>query len=388
MALGFVLLAFPISLFYNDSVFVPLGGLLSISLFFNAINMIPNGIMNREKKFIAIAIRTIVTYALSSIISVVLAFHGFRYYAIVIQTMLSSFIIFIWNYLETKPKFKVSGCLISTKKVLNYSGYQFAFNMVNYLSRNLDNLLTGKFMGNSALGYYNKAYSLMLYPVNNLTGVISPVLHPVLSDYQSHKEIIYKKYTEIVKILSLIGVFIAPFCYFASNEIISILYGTQWEQSVKCFQILSFAILPQLVGSSAGAIYQSLGKTKLLFFNGVINTAITIIAILCGVLIGKNIIFLSICVSIAYITHFFTVYFMLIHLGFGYKFINFLRKLFPEIIILVVMMLIVHFVKITSVNVLFSFALKLIILGIVYAIMLLLTKEYIIFYKLIKRRSK
>lgn len=377
--------SFLIAAFYNDSVYIPLGWFLSVSLLFNALNMVPNGIMNREKKFVAIAIRTITTYAFSAVIGIVFAFLGFRYYAIVIQTMISSMVIFLWNYIETKPRFRVKGCWRCVKKVINYSSYQFAFNIVNYVSRNLDNLLTGKFMGNAALGYYNKAYSLMLYPVNNLTGVISPVLHPVLSDYQNEKEIIYKKYLTIVKLLALIGVFIAPACYFASDEIIMILYGNQWGESVRCFEILSFAILPQLIGSSAGSIYQSLGKTKLLFYNGVLNTIITIIAILCGVIIGKNIIFLSMCVSCAYIFHFFTVYYMLVHLGFGYKFHKFLKELIPEFIILFGMIIVICFVQISFQNVFVSAIIKMALLSVCYIVMLLLTGEYKILIGMLKR---
>ena len=75
-------------------------------------------------------------------------------------------------------------------------------------------------MGEVALGYYDKAYRLMLYPVQNLTHVITPVLHPILSDYQDDYDKIYSQYVKVVKILSLLGVFILVFCFFSAKEII------------------------------------------------------------------------------------------------------------------------------------------------------------------------
>ena len=180
----FAICSFPIALFYSDPVYIPLGILLSVSLLFNALNMIPNGILNREKKFVSIAVRTVAVYVGAAVITIVLALMGLRYYALVVQAILTALFTFIWNFATTRPHFHVRFDINSIKKVINYSGYQFAFNMVNYFSRNLDSLLTGKFMGSAELGYYNKPYNLMLYPVNNLTGVISPVLHPILSDYQ------------------------------------------------------------------------------------------------------------------------------------------------------------------------------------------------------------
>ena len=107
-------------------------------------------------------------------------------------------------------------------------------------------------MGSAELGYYNKAYTLMLYPVNNLTGVISPVLHPILSDYQKQLDVIYKKYMKIVRLLACIGLYVAPVCFLAAEELIAILYGPNWGKSVVCFQLLAIAIIPQMINSHIG----------------------------------------------------------------------------------------------------------------------------------------
>lgn len=385
LMLIFAICSIPISLFYEDSIYIPLGILLSVSLLFNALNMIPNGILNRDKKFISIAFRTVIVYVGAAIITIILAFCGLRYYALVIQSILTSFFTFLWNYATTKPKFSIKFEMCSIKKVLNYSGYQFAFNIVNYFSRNLDNLLTGKYMGNTELGYYNKAYTLMLYPVNNLTGVISPVLHPILSDYQKQIDIIYKKYMKIVRLLAIVGLYVAPVCFLAAEEIISILYGPNWRQSVICFQLLSIAIVPQMINSSAGSIFQAIGNTKLLFINSCINTGITVSAILFGIFVGKSIEFLSFCVAIAYLCHFITAFFMLIKIGFRYKLFVFLREMLPEIFILIVMLFAVKLYPFNIAGTFISVFVKCLYLGAIYLITLLVSKEYKLLVSLIRQ---
>lgn len=384
----FCICTVPISLFYNDSVYIPLGMILSVSLLFNAMNMVPNGILNRDKKFVSIAIRTVVVYVGASIIAVILAFLGFSYYALAVQAVLTSLFQFLWNIFTTRPKFKFKFSMLSIKKVLNYSGFQFAFNIVNYFSRNLDNLLTGKFLGHEELGYYNKSYSLMLYPVNNLTGVISPVLHPILSDYQNKLDIIYQKYMKIVKMLMCIGIFIAPFCYLAAPEIIAILYGDNWDESIVCFQYLAIAIIPQMINSSAGAIFQAIGNTKLLFINSCINTGITITAILIGVLVGKNIQILSICVAISYIFHFITAFFMLVKLGFRYSFWDFIKQLLKEFLIMIVMCAGVLLYPFSNNQIWMSVLSKTLYLSVLFVIMLFITKEYKVFTSIFKRKKK
>lgn len=381
----FMFCSFPIALFYGDSVYIWLGQMLSISLLFNALNMVPNGILNRDKKFISIAIRTVVVYVGAAIITIVLAFMGLRYYALVIQAILTALFTFLWNYATTKPKFHFHFKMESIQKVLNYSGYQFAFNLVNYFSRNLDNLLTGKFMGNAELGYYNKAYTLMLYPVNNLTGVISPVLHPVLSDYQNCLDIIYKKYMKIVRLLLCIGLYVAPVCFLAAEELIIILYGSNWEKSVVCFQLLSIAIIPQMINSSAGSIFQAIGNTKLLFANSCINTSVTVVAIIGGVFYGKNIQTLSMCVAIAYLCHFATAFIMLIKIGFKYRMIDFAKELIPELFILIVMLVAVKVYPLHITGTIFSLIVKCVYLGAIFVVALLVSKEYKLFVSLFKR---
>lgn len=385
LMLAFAILSFPISLFYNNQVYVPLGQMLSVALLFDALNMVPNGILNRDKKFVSIAVRTVVVYVGAAVITIILALMGLRYYALSIQAILTAFFTFIWNYTTTKPKFKLHISRPSIMKVLNYSGYQFAFNVVNYFSRNLDNLLTGKFMGSAELGFYNRAYTLMLYPVNNLTGVVSPVLHPLLADYQKQKNIIYSKYMKVVRLLVCIGLYFAPVCFLGSSEIIDILYGNNWNETVICFQILAIAIIPQMINASAGSIFQAIGNTKLLFVNSCINTGITVIAILCGVFLGKSIAILSACVAGAYLCHFMTAFYMLIKLGFKYHLRSFVKGLIPEIIMGVIMISAIFLYPFQIEGVFLSIIVKCVYLGIIYLIALIFTKEYVIFKSLMKR---
>ena len=45
--------------FYGNSVYIPIGCLLSVSLFFSTMNMVPNALLMKEKKFVRIGLRMI-----------------------------------------------------------------------------------------------------------------------------------------------------------------------------------------------------------------------------------------------------------------------------------------------------------------------------------------
>ena len=349
---------------------------MSFSLLFNTWNMVPNGILNREKKFVAIAVRTLVVYVISVVITIVLAFLGARYYALVFQAILSAFFTYLWNYLTTKPKFKFKYNNSAVRKIASYSGFQFLFNLLNYFSRNLDNLLAGRFIGSTQLGYYNKSYTLMQYPVSNLAGVITPVLHPILSDYQDNKDILYQKYMSILKLLMAVGVWAEAICIFAAPEIINIMYGSNWSNSIICFKLLAISIATQMMSSSAGAAFQALGNTRLMFIQGCINTAITVLSILVGIFSGKTIYTLALWVSISFIANFVISYFFLVVFAFERQFSKFLFELIPYIIIGVIVFLSVYMYPEKMIhNIYISCISKILYITFVYIVGIILTGQ-------------
>ncbi|QWU15123.1 polysaccharide transporter, PST family [Paenibacillus sophorae] len=383
----FMLFSIPLSAFYDNEVYVPIGVLLSISLFFNTLNIVPNALLLKKKQFKTLGVRLIVITIISAIPTIILAQLGFRYYAIVFYSILSSLFTFIWNYITVQLRFKLTFEMHSIIKIRNFSLYQFAFNFVNYFSRNLDNLLIGKFIGNAALGYYDKSYRLMLMPVQNLTHVITPILHPILSNHQEDKAYIFTRYMKVVKILSLLGVFITVYCFFSAEEIIFLMFGDQWGSAVPSFRILALSVWAQMVTSSSGAIFQSLGNTRLMFITGIYTSIISVIAELIGVSF-QNITIVAACVAIAFNLHFFIVYHILIKRGFEYRRREFFAKFIPDIVVFIITFMGLHFVSslINVDNLLLSALFKGVAGGTIYVIGLLLTKQYKVFLFLINRK--
>lgn len=386
LAIIFSILAFPISVIYNNKVYMPLCWILSISIVFNTLNMIPNALLLKNKKFKVVAIRTIITTLTTSLITVVLALFGFKYYALVFQSVLSSFITFIWNFKSVELKWSFHIQRESLEKVKDFSMFQFAFSFVNYFARNLDNLLIGTFMGSTALAYYDKGYKLMQYPINNLTNVITPVLHPVLSEYQNDFAYIYKQYMKIVRILSLMGVFVSICCYALSREIILVVYGNQWVNAIPCFRWLSLSVWVQMLMSSTGAIYQSTGKTRMLFRSGFVTAIVTVCCIVIG-LISKDVTSIAFMILIAFSINFIITYFLLIKKCFEYSLVDFFKSFKYDFIIAIILMitfyLLNHFIIVSSDFI--SLMVKGLIGGTVYLISLGISGQYKYFIKLFRR---
>ncbi|CUO42784.1 lipopolysaccharide biosynthesis protein [Clostridium disporicum] len=386
IAVGFALFSYPISIFYNNTVYISLGRILAIGIFFNILNIVPNALLLKNKQFKSLGIRTVIITVVGGIITIVIALGGAKYYALVINSILVAVLTFIFNIYYSNMKIYYSFSIDSIKVIKDFSSYQFGFNFINYFSRNTDNLLIGKVLGEVPLGYYDKAYKLMLYPVQNLTHVITPVLHPILSDYQSDRDYIYETYMKIVKILSLVGIFFTVFCFFASNEIILIMFGKQWSNSIIAFKILSLSIWPQMVTSSTGVIFQSLNATKQLFVTGLITTAVNVMLIVTGLCMGK-IEYVAMGVVISYILSFLISYFILIKKVFNKSLFKYILSFRNDIIVLLIVALGLAITNIKINNILISVIYKFVVSCIFYIIALFITKEYKSLIYIIKREK-
>lgn len=387
-AILFVLFSFPMAMFYKNYVYIYLGLLLAVSLFFNTLNMVPNALILKKKEFVLIGIRTVVSSIVTSVATIIMALCGMKYYALALQSIFTALFLFLWNYKNSQLRLKWKFDMRSIQKIREFSTFQFAFNVINYFSRNMDNILVSIIMGTVALGYYDKSYKLVLYPVNYLTYVINEVLHPILSDKQDYKKLIYDQYIKVVKLLSLLGVFITIYCFFASREIILIMFGNQWKEAIVCFKILSITIWFQMTAASIGAVFQSIGDTKTMFVSCTVFSVIILICIFIGTMSG-NLAFLSVCVTVGYIIRFFIEYAFLIKKGFKYSLCDFYKNLLPDVFIFIVTVVgMVVAERIVFYNIIISAVYKLITCLFVYGVCLLVTKQYRYLLKILPSKER
>jgi len=286
LALFFVF-SYAIAWFYKDTVYIRVSQLLGINLLFTAVNVIPHSELLKLQRFKTVGITQAISSTLSSVCAVIFAYLGFSYYSIVLQSLIYTLILGIVFISITKTKFLIKIRFESVNKVLGFSVGQISFNFINYFSRNLDNLLIGKFFGNTALGYYDKAYKTSTYPVSNLSSIIGSSIQPVLSKHQNDKELVYDKFKKSFLFLIVIGAYLSIALSIAAPETILVLYGSQWENSIIPFSFLALSLFAQMSLNITGAFYQVLNNTRLLAFTGGVTAVLIVGGIFAGLFIGS-----------------------------------------------------------------------------------------------------
>lgn len=323
LAIVFFFVADMIANFYNRPSLKVICQLLSINILFASINVVPNALLLREKLFKFIAARTLLIQVVSGAAGITAAFSGWKVHSLLVYSISASCLLFLVNYQRNPLSFQIIIDMPALKKIYKYSAYQFLFNFINYFSRNLDKLLIGKFLSPAILGYYDKAYRLMLLPVENLTHVLSPVIHPLFSDFQHDKQRIFESYLKIVRVLAFVGFPLGVFLHFSAKELVLIIFGSQWQDSIPVFEVLAWSVGIQIILSSSGAIFQAANNTKLLFVSGLLSALMMILGIVYGVFIEKSLIGTAYGLLVAFSINFIQAYFLLIKILHG-SFVKFI----------------------------------------------------------------
>lgn len=312
LSLFFCLLGPVIANFYHNNEYKKITILLSISLFFHTANIVPYALIMKNKWFKTIGINYLVVEIVTTIIAIIAAWNGYSYYALIIKSILFAVILFLVDSVIIRLNLIGRVNFRVVKDIFSYSFFQLLYNILDYFSRSLDTLLVGKYLGNKTLGFYDRAYRLVFLPVNSISNIITPVLHPILSSHQNDRELIYKVFKESIKILSIIGIPLAVFIHFNAKEIILIMYGNQWTNSINILQILSLAIWIQMLLPSTITIFQALGKTNYLFIYGLLSAFFIVSAILTGIFLFNSIKMIAIFLLVAYTLTICTAFYLLI----------------------------------------------------------------------------
>lgn len=173
-----------------------------------------------------------------------------------------------------------------TGGMLRFGAHLTGANMIGYFARNLDNVLIGRYWGPVSLGFYDRAYKLLLFPLQNVTGPITRIIMPVLSRLQSEPERMRQAYYRVVGLVNLAimpGVAVA---IAAPSEMIGILLGERWLPTAEIFAWLGAVALFQPMIGITSALLVAQGKSKRIFWLSVITSIGAVAAFTIGLPYG------------------------------------------------------------------------------------------------------
>jgi PST family polysaccharide transporter len=288
LAVILVLIAPLMGTFYGEPGVALLTSALSLQVLIYGISAQHNAIIVRRMEFRTLAIISAIGGVSGLIVAVMTALYSRTYWAIFAGTMATTVVVSMATWIcsgwwPTRPR-------ISDRAgpLLNFGAGLTGFNLLNFVGRNLDGVLIGRYWGVTELGFYDRANKLLLLPLNQIMNPLARIMIPVLSRTVNEPEQYRSVY---LKTLSLVLFFVLPGIAFATataDLTIPMVLGGQWSRSAEIFQALGFAGLLQAANNPTGWLFISQGRSSDMLKWGVVSSSTIILAFLIGLPYGAS----------------------------------------------------------------------------------------------------
>lgn len=276
-------LAPAIARFYGEPRLIRLTIVLSIGFIFGGLSAQHQALLRRQMRFKALAAIEIGSMFISTLAGIVSAWYGAGYWSLAILQLSGQMATAVGSWLLSGwvpgPPVRGAGVRPLLAVGSNYTG----FTVLNYLSRNLDNLLIGSYLGAAPLGLYNRAYQILLLPLTQISIPIRQVAIPTLSHLQNDIPRYRAYYHKALLLMTSFGMPLVAFTFVTAYPLILVLLGEKWIEVVPIFRVLAVAGFLNTFSMAAGWVFISFGRTDRQFRWSIMASALTALSFIIGI---------------------------------------------------------------------------------------------------------
>lgn len=252
-----------IASFYSQEGLISLIQLTSLIFIIDSIPLVFKAVLEKNLQFKPLAFMEIIKVLLSTSITITLAYMGFGALSFVVGKLIGSFstviyfIIYIVRKNIWKPKLQFS--LTSFMSFANFGIFVVGTNILNFSSKNLDEILIGRVLGVELLGIYNLAKQAIDQMTQILATSIKKVTYPTFCKLVIETGNRFSNsYQKLSTVVSSFGFpLFASIALAAPIVIENVLPGSSWYEAITLIQIFCIKSLFDILSSgfASSALY-------------------------------------------------------------------------------------------------------------------------------------
>lgn len=272
--------------FYKMPELKPVVRVLSLTLIINSFSIVQTNQLRKQLKFKLLSMRTLGASFAGTVVSIVLALLGYRYWSLVAGTLVTNFIgvLLLWRLSSWRPTREFS--VQSLKELFAFGGLMALSSFVETIFTNLQSLIIGKWYSAGDLGYYTQARRLEDVPTQSLSHIVNQVSFPVFSSLQDDRSELVETVRRNTKAINYINFPLMALLIVIARPLILLLYGAKWEVSIPYFQILCISSLVFSMNTLNTNVIKALGRGKLYFWVQLVKRLIGLVLIVLGARAG------------------------------------------------------------------------------------------------------
>ncbi|MGI8929656.1 MAG: lipopolysaccharide biosynthesis protein [Candidatus Limnocylindrales bacterium] len=249
---------------------------LSLTFVLAAFTSIQVALLRREMRFKSLAIRKLAAVGGGGIVGIAMAFWGYGAWALVGQQLASAAIsvLMLWTVSPWRPGLQLS--LDDFRSLFSFGIHVVGGDILSFLSRNVDNLLIGAYLGLTPLGFYAVGYRILDTSQQLLVNFARRLAFPIFARLQGDPNRLRRAYARLTGAISVVILPGYIGLALVAQEAIVVLFGERWAPSAPVAAIL-FLIGPVLtVQLVAGALMNGVGHPEITFRIRLVSTVVNV----------------------------------------------------------------------------------------------------------------
>lgn len=272
-----------IASFYREPALTDVTRWVGLSLILNGLSVVQRAKLTVRVDFRTQAKASLVAVIVSGLIGVLLAYQGYGVWALVFQTLSSSFLntLLLWTFAKWLPLWCFSW--VSFKSLFSFGSKLLLSGLLHTIYINLYSLVIGRRYSAMDVGFYNRSYQLAGFPSINIVGIITRAIYPVQCEMQDDDERLNASFIQYLRmscyiifpLMTVLGVLAEP--------LVRLLLTDKWLPSAELLSILCFAYMWYPVMVINNQILNVKGRSDY-FLRAEIIKKVVAIGILCATL--------------------------------------------------------------------------------------------------------
>ena len=198
-------------------------------------------------------------------------------WALVCGAITASLVRLIMSYIVYPERPRIAFDKEKLSELFSYGKWAVGSGILVFLVTQGDDLFVGKFLGITALGFYQIAFRISNLPATEIAYAISQVSFPAYSRLQDDMAALGEAYLRVLHFTAFISAPLAGGIILFASDFTGLFLGQKWLPIVPIMQILALAGLIRSLSATSSNLFYAVGQPK-------IDTALLVIRIV--VLIG------------------------------------------------------------------------------------------------------
>ena len=269
-----------IATFYHEPLLIPITRALTPTFVMNGLGSQFRAHLTRNFQMSALSLAVVSAQAAGITAGLVCALHGLGTWALVVQQLTFTFVNLVIMVKAARFWPGLPRTNTDIGAFLRFGGNLMATNLIGHISRSVNTVLIGNRFGAELAGLYDRAFMLLMLPLNQINVPANTVALPTLSKLQ-HEPARFDRFLlhgQTVLLHALLGAF--AYAAAVGDVLIGLVMGEQWLPAAPMFRILTIAGAFQAAGYATYWAFTAKGLThQTLRFSLVTRTGLVLMLV-------------------------------------------------------------------------------------------------------------